>query len=60
MENGKNYLKELSLKENETLQWLTRGYSNKDIAAKMEISIVGVKSHIKNIYAKLTKPKYNE
>ncbi|RYY39354.1 MAG: response regulator transcription factor [Chitinophagaceae bacterium] len=43
----------LSAREVELLQLLVKGYSNKMIAAECFISLDTVKSHLKNIYAKL-------
>jgi DNA-binding NarL/FixJ family response regulator len=43
----------LSDREREVLQWLSKGYSYKDIAAKLFISIETVRTHIRNIYEKL-------
>ena len=43
----------LSLREKEVLQWLSKGFSYKEIAAKLFISIETVRTHIRNIYEKL-------
>ncbi len=43
----------LSTRENEVLQWLSKGFSYKEIAAKLFISIETVRTHIRNIYEKL-------
>lgn len=43
----------LSAREVELLQLLVKGFSNKMIAAECFISLDTVKSHLKNIYAKL-------
>lgn len=43
----------LSEREQEVLQVLARGLSNKDIGAVLSISIATVKTHIINIYSKL-------
>jgi len=43
----------LSLREKEVLEWLSKGYSYKEIAAKLFISIETVRTHIRNIYEKL-------
>lgn len=43
----------LTMRENEILQALTHGMSNKEISSKLYISVETVKSHVKNIYKKL-------
>jgi DNA-binding NarL/FixJ family response regulator len=43
----------LSSREMEVLQWLSKGYSIKIIASEMNISFDTVRSHLKNIYQKL-------
>ncbi|HET6995535.1 MAG TPA: response regulator transcription factor [Chitinophagaceae bacterium] len=43
----------LTAREIEVLQWLTKGYSIKQIAAVGSISFDTVRSHLKNIYQKL-------
>lgn len=43
----------LSERENEVLGYLTKGYSGKEIADKMHVSIHTVKSHMQRIYQKL-------
>ncbi len=43
----------LSDREKEVLQWLSKGFSYKEIAAKLFISIETVRTHIRNIYEKL-------
>lgn len=43
----------LSERETEVLGLLTKGYSGKEIADKMSVSINTVKTHIKHIYQKL-------
>ncbi|MDP4284488.1 MAG: response regulator transcription factor [Bacteroidota bacterium] len=43
----------LSDREREVLQWLSKGFSYKEIAAKLFISIETVRTHIRNIYEKL-------
>jgi DNA-binding NarL/FixJ family response regulator len=43
----------LSPREEETLELLTRGYSNKEIADYLNLSIETVRSHLKNIYTKM-------
>lgn len=44
---------ELSDREREVLSWLAKGFSYKDIADKLFISIETVRTHIRNIYEKL-------
>ena len=43
----------LSAREKEVLQWLSKGFSYKQIAIKLFISIETVRTHIRNIYEKL-------
>ena len=43
----------LSIREKEVLQWLSKGFSYKEIATKLFISIETVRTHIRNIYEKL-------
>jgi DNA-binding NarL/FixJ family response regulator len=43
----------LSDRENEVLLWLSKGFSYKEIAGKLFISIETVRTHIRNIYEKL-------
>ncbi|CAN5661791.1 two-component system response regulator LnrK [soil metagenome] len=43
----------LSTRENEVLHWLSKGFSYKEIAEKLFISIETVRTHIRNIYEKL-------
>jgi DNA-binding NarL/FixJ family response regulator len=43
----------LSTREEETLVLLTKGYSNKEIADQLSLSIETVRSHLKNIYTKM-------
>ena len=45
--------KDLSDREREVLQWLSKGFSYKEIAIKLFISIETVRTHIRNIYEKL-------
>ena len=44
---------DLSRRENEVLHLLTEGYSIKLIASETDIAYETVRSHLKNIYAKL-------
>lgn len=43
----------LSDREREVLNWLSKGYSYKEIAAALFISLETVRTHIRNIYEKL-------
>lgn len=43
----------LSERENEVLVFITKGYSGKEIAEKMHVSINTVKTHLRHIYQKL-------
>ena len=44
---------DLSPREIEVLQWLTKGYSIKVIASEMNLAFDTIRSHLKNIYSKL-------
>ncbi len=50
---SKLHFSELTHRENELLQLLTKGLSYKAIAVELDISFNTVKNHIKNIYTKL-------
>lgn len=43
----------LSFREVEILSLMARGLKDREIAAKLFVSVVGVKSHCTNIYKKL-------
>jgi DNA-binding CsgD family transcriptional regulator len=43
----------LTLREREILEWLTCGLQNKEVAAKLEISVATVRNHVHNILDKL-------
>ncbi len=43
----------LSRRENEILDLLLQGFANKDIAARLSISVFTVKNHLRHIYEKL-------
>ena len=43
----------LSDREKEVLQWLSKGFSYKEIAAKLFLSIETVRTHLRKIYEKL-------
>jgi DNA-binding NarL/FixJ family response regulator len=47
------YFQELSRREQEMLEQLSKGYRYKEIADKLYISIETVRTHIRNIYEKL-------
>ena len=44
---------ELTTRENEILQWIAKGLSNKEIAAKIETTVYTVRKHVEHIYEKL-------
>jgi len=46
-------LEKLSVREREVLEMVVRGFSNKEIAAKLDVTLDGVRWHLKNIYHKL-------
>jgi len=46
-------LEKLSVREREVLEMVVRGFSNKEIAAKLDVTLDGVRWHLKNIYYKL-------
>ena len=50
----------LSDREREVLQWLSKGFSYKEIAEKLFISVETVRTHIRNIYEKLHAGNKNE
>jgi len=54
-QKGRNRDEALSLtaREEETLLLLTKGYSNKEIADKLNLSVETVRSHLKHIYEKM-------
>jgi len=49
----KDAKEDLSVREREVLQWLSKGFSYKEIAEKLFISVETVRTHIRNIYEKL-------
>lgn len=51
--NGLDPSISLTHREEETLVLLTKGYSNKEIADHLNLSIETVRSHLKNIYTKM-------
>ncbi len=44
---------QLTPREEEILQWLARGFSNKEIAAQLSSSLETVRVHVRHIYDKL-------
>ena len=44
---------ELTARENEILQWIAKGLSNKEIAAKIDTTVYTVRKHVEHIYEKL-------
>jgi DNA-binding NarL/FixJ family response regulator len=44
---------DLTERESEILNWLSQGYSNKEIAARMFVSVPTVRTHLSHIYEKL-------
>lgn len=52
MEEGEN-MRELTPREFELMGLVRQGYSNKQIATKLEISEQTVKNHLSNIFLKL-------
>ena len=46
-------LEKLSAREREVLELVVRGFSNKEIAARLEVTLDAVRWHLKNIYHKL-------
>jgi DNA-binding NarL/FixJ family response regulator len=51
--NNNKFKYSLTAREIEVLQYLTKGYGSKQIAAEMFLSFETVRSHLKNIYEKL-------
>lgn len=56
----KDAKEQLSGREKEVLQQLAKGFSYKDIAEKLFISVETVRTHIRNIYEKLQAGSRNE
>lgn len=52
-EKKNEYFQTLSRREQEILEWLSRGFHYKEIADKLFISFETVRSHIRHIYEKL-------
>ena len=53
MQSGRSGLGELSLREREVLELMSRGQSNKEIAAELVLSAAAVAKHVSNIFLKL-------
>lgn len=51
--NGEGDFGKLSKRENEILEWLTKGLANKEIADRLAISVETVRVHLRRIYDKL-------
>lgn len=58
--NNSDLMNNLSTREKEVLNLLSRGYSNKEIAKVLYISEKTVKTHLKNIFRKLGVNKRTE
>lgn len=52
-QNANEYFQELTRREQELLEQLSKGYRYKEIADKLYISLDTVRTHIRNIYEKL-------
>ena len=50
----------LTEREKEILQWVSKGFSYKEIAAKLFLSVETVRTHVRNIYEKLHACNKNE
>jgi len=50
---GPEPLEALSAREHDVLKWLTRGYTNKEMAEALNVSAETIKTHISNILGKL-------
>lgn len=50
----------LTDREKEVLQWISKGFSYKEIAAKLFLSVETVRTHVRNIYEKLHACNKNE
>jgi RNA polymerase sigma factor (sigma-70 family) len=55
-----NIIKPLSDRENEVLSLVAKGYSNKEIAQELCISVNTVKNHISNIMKKMNVKNRNQ
>jgi len=52
-ESAENLSMKLTEREAEVLDYLAKGYANKEIAEKLELSLPTVRSHLRSIYDKL-------
>jgi DNA-binding NarL/FixJ family response regulator len=52
-EKTNEYFQDLSRREQEMLEHLSKGYRYKEIADKLYVSLETVRTHIRNIYEKL-------
>jgi DNA-binding NarL/FixJ family response regulator len=52
-EKTNDYFQELSRREQEMLEQLSKGYRYKEIADKLFVSVETVRTHVRNIYVKL-------
>ena len=53
MQSGRSGLGELSPREREVLELMSRGQSNKEIATELVLSAAAVAKHVSNIFLKL-------
>ncbi len=52
-QTANTHFESLSKREQEILKFLSKGYRYKEIAAKLELSLETVRTHVRNIYEKL-------
>lgn len=50
---GNQQVESLSEREQEILQQLSKGYSTKEIAGRLSVSVNTIRKHLQNIYGKL-------
>ncbi len=48
-----NEVEKLTVREREVLEFLAKGYSNKEIAARLSVSVPAIRWHLTHIYQKL-------
>lgn len=48
-----NEVEKLTAREREVLEYLAKGYSNKEIAAQLSVSVAAIRWHLTHIYQKL-------